>query len=56
MKEQSLEWLAEHVRKAQAAGFCKLIVHIQNGQITLVEKTETYKPPAPGMLPRDTGN
>lgn len=57
MSEHSLTWVADHIRKAQSAGeFCKLVVHIQSGQITLVEKTATFKPPAPGMLPRETGN
>ena len=52
-----LKWLSQHIQSEQEKGsFCKITVHLQDGQITLVERLETFKPPKAGMTPKQTGN
>jgi hypothetical protein len=53
----SLAWAAQKIRKAQDdKAYCTIVVHIKEGQIIKAERNESFIPPSPGVLFKQSGS
>lgn len=53
---QLLAWAGAHVEKAQKQkAYCKITVHIIDGEIIRIERNDTFKPPEAGMQTQVSG-
>lgn len=51
-----LGWAAGKIRKAQDENaFCAITIHIKDGVIYKLERNDSFLPPTPGALTRQTG-
>jgi len=51
-----LAWAASIIAQAQGdRAYSQVTVHVEAGKITRVQRTDSYKPPAPGMTAKQTG-
>lgn len=51
-----LAWAASIIAQAQGdRAYSQVTIHLEAGRVTRVQRTDSYKPPAPGMPAKQTG-
>lgn len=54
--QQLLAWASQIIQQAQGSGmYGEVTVRLEAGKIVHVDKRESYKPPQPGMLAKESG-